>query len=189
MKAENVTGVGGGPCTGPSSRQHRNRRRKPPAEGKDDAAENVEENAAEGVHKSRSRGRGKGGPRNRGANKEPKDASSFWHYNMSEEVKEAIASKNIRATTGTIDLSFGETRIKLGTGGYASMAHANGILAEGSFSCETDGQAKISLEKVLSFADGEWKPIPVEGCGLPTFFSLCDGKCNDTFISSFKKIF
>jgi len=172
LKAENVTGVGGGPCTGPSSRQQRNRRRRTPADGEDAVPENEENlDGEEGENRPRGRGRG---PRVRGANREPKDVSAFWHFNMNTEVKEAIATKNIRATTGTIDLSLGQTRIKLGTGAYASLAHADGILAEGSFASEADGEVKISLEKVISYVDGEWKSLSTKESGLPVSFSICD---------------
>lgn len=182
LKAENVTGVGGGPCTGPSSRQSRDRRRRTknadgeiPAEKSAETATETKEEGQEGT-RSKGRGRGRGrGPRGRsGANKEPKDTSTFWHNSLSSEVKDAIVAKGVRVTTGTIDVSLGQTRIKLGTGGYASMANADGTLAEGTFTCEADGQAKITLDKVIAFVGDEWKTKTTEECGLPVSFSLCD---------------
>jgi len=162
LKAENVTGVGGGPCTGPSSRPYRNR--KTVMEGD---AENFDQEDQEGnQNRARRQPRGRGGAK--------KDASQFWHNGLNPEVKEAITAKNIRIATGTIDISLGKTRIKLGTGGYSSVANADGIIGEGTFDCLADGQGTITLEKVIAFTDGEWKPKPVEECDLPLKFSLAD---------------
>jgi len=74
-------------------------------------------------------------------------------------VKEAFEAKGIRATTGTIDISLGDARVKLGTGGYSSLAHAEGILAEGSFECETDGTATMHWDRCIVFQDGAWKVV------------------------------
>jgi len=173
MKAENVTGVGGGPCTGPP----RQRRRKPKhdSSGNDTPAEE---------EKVRS---GRRGPRGR-SNREPRDTSSFWHNDLDQDVKDALAAKEIRVTSGTIDVSLDDTRIKLGTGGYASMANAEGILAEGTFTFESNGTAKVSIGKVISFVDNEWQLKPHEDCSLPVSFSLTDAalgnvKADETAVS------
>jgi len=160
MKAENVTNIGGGPCAG----QPRQRRRKP----KGGSSEKQREEGKES-----SSGRGRRGPRGR-VTREPRDTSTFWHNNLDQSVKDVILAKNIRVSTGTIDVALGDTRIKLGTGGYASMANADGILAEGSFTFESNGTAIISIEKLIAFVDNEWKPKPLEECSLPVSFSLID---------------
>ena len=79
-------------------------------------------------------------------------------------------------TTGTVDVAFGENRIKLGTGGYSSMAGAKGILAEGKFQCDADGKADFTFDKVIEFIDGEWKHALVEESNLPSTILLTDGK-------------
>lgn len=187
VKAENVTAPGGGPCTGPSSRHRGSRNKKTTdanAEGtsEEEGAEDGnhdEEAAADGEKekKTRPRGRGRGAPRGRGpnnANKEHKEPVVFWHASLSPEVKMALETKGVRTTTGTIDVSIGSARVKLGTGGYSSVAHADGVLAEGNFTCENDGQVTMVWEKVISFSNGEWMKTTMEDCGLPVTFLLLD---------------
>ena len=88
-----------------------------------------------------------------------------------------LEEKNIRTTTGTIDVSVGDSRVKLGTNGYSSMAHAEGVLAEGSFTCDTDGNAAFTWEHCINFdkASGEWI-APGDKSVLPTAFGLADGE-------------
>lgn len=150
LKAESVMGIGGGPCTGPS--RSRNRRRK----GK---TGETSEDAATG---GRARGT-KGGPRD-----------PFWHDTLNQDVKDAMVSKNISCTTGTVDVALGENRVKLGTGGYASLAGAKGVLAEGKFTCDAEGKADVSFEKVISFVDEDWKLASAEELNLPSTFLLID---------------
>lgn len=193
VKAESVTAPGGGPCTGPSSRRSRGNRRKPSDAGPVDHATTDEaggggdggghhehggEAAASGSpshHKGGGRrggqGRGRGGG---GAAKTPRDASTFWHASLNPDVKTALEAKHVRATTGTIDVSIGAARVKLGTGGYASVAHADGVLGEGTFTADQDGQATFLWEKVMAFSDGAWKKTTAEHCNLPAFLSLLD---------------
>jgi len=173
LKAENVTGIGGGPCTGPSSRPRRNRYRRNKTEGNADNSDDgaSEGNGGTGIEQDKARGNGRSKGKGASANK---DTTTFWHNSLKPEIKDTVIAKNIRMTTGTIDISLGKTRIKLGTGGYASMANAGGILAEGKFTCDEDGQAKITLEKAIIFAETEWKPISTEESGLPLLISLSE---------------
>lgn len=156
VKAENVTSPGGGPCTGPRSTRRRGRdgRRSKAAEG--EAAE-TDEAPAEAAEKV-SKGKKNGG--NRGKNFKKKGPKAppqpFWHEILTADVKEALVSKGIRHSTGTIDVAVGSARIKLGTRGYSSMVHADGILAEGSFTCDESGLTKFEWKHALKFAD-EWK--------------------------------
>jgi len=176
VKAENVTAPGGACCTGPSSRRSRGNRRKPVEGGNADTDETVEGGNEQGDAATPSKGRrGNGQSRGRGgAAKTPRDASTFWHASLNPEVIAALETKNIRATTGTIDVSFGAARVKLGTGGYSSVAHADGVLGEGTFSCDNDGQATFIWDKVMAVSDGDWKKTTAADCNLPTFFSLLD---------------
>ena len=115
-----------------------------------------------------SGGRSRGG---RGGARDP-----FWHSTQDAVVKDGLVDKGILFTTGTVDVSSGENRIKLGTGGYASMASAKGILAEGRFECDVDGKANFTFDKVIEFVEGEWKLASVEESDLPSTIMLTDGK-------------
>lgn len=105
----------------------------------------------------------------------PKDP--FWHESLEAGVKSAVEEKGIRTSTGTIDVSVGDSRVKLGTNGYSSMAHADGVLAEGSFTCDADGNAAFSWEHCIAIdkGSGEWVASGDQSM-LPSSFCLADGK-------------
>ena len=113
------------------------------------------------------------GPRHRHRKHQNSSKSPLWHSTLSQEVKNAMRAKSIRTKTGTVDVSLNESRIKLGTGGYASMAHADGILAEGTFTAKDDGSIVLTWERAIAFEGGEWKPRETDG--LVTSLSLMDG--------------
>jgi len=142
VKAENVTAPGGGPCTGPRSTRRRGRDGR---RGDSEALETDDAPAPRG-------NRGKNFKRN--APKAP--PQPFWHEILTAEVKEALVLKGIRHSTGTIDVAVDSARIKLGTRGYSSMVHADGILTEGSFTCDESGATKFEWKHALEFSD-EWK--------------------------------
>lgn len=146
-KAENVTAPGGGPCFGPrkprntsNRRRHRPPKSYPDGDGTDDGTTPTTD----------QNGSAAAGPSS-GSNKEPQP---MWHDILDEDVKEALTTKEIRTSTGTIDVSFGMTRIKLGTRSYASMATEDKILAEGTFHCDADGTATFEWDpRAIQFTD------------------------------------
>ena len=128
-KAENVTAVGGGPCTGPRKARMQNRRtRRVPRDGED---------AVDAPNGGTGR----------------KEPQPVWHDVLSDEVKQALQDKDIRTSTGTIDISLGNARIKMGTRGYASIATEDMILGEGSFECDSDGNATFEWKRAIRFTD------------------------------------
>jgi cold shock CspA family protein len=140
IKAENVTAVGGGPCTGPHMNR-RNRRGRRPRNAEDGEGEAYDE---------------------AGAEETPRPPPELpWHDSLSDDAKASLSEKNIRTNTGTIDISLGSARIKLGTRGYASMCHADGIVVEGSFSSDIDGMITFEWKRALEFdpTDAVWKPV------------------------------
>ncbi len=149
VKAVSVTAPGGGPCFGPRKARPNTRRR--------DGKEARTKTAVKGPAKP----------------KEP-----FWHDSLSDTVKGLLEAKNIRKTTGTVDLSVGDARVKLGTNGYSSVAHASGLLAEGSFTCDADGNATFTWEHWIACnkASGVWAASG-DNSGLPSAFNLGDGEC------------
>jgi len=152
IKAENVTGVGGGPCTGP---RHPRRRRT----GGEEHIDGDENASGDETRFRRNRSRGK------------REPQPIWHDSLSEELKMSLQGKNIRTSTGTIDVALGSARIKLGTRGYASMADADAILVEGSFTCNDTGEVTFEWKRALQF-DDEWKLRDLDG--LFTQMSLYD---------------
>ena len=150
VKAVSVTAPGGGPCFGPRKPRNNSRRRD-----------------------SRS-----GSSRADSARGPPKPKDPFWHESLEMGVKAQLEEKNIRTTTGTIDVtSLGGARVKLGTNGYSSMAHSDAVLAEGTFTCDTDGNAAFTWEHCIAFdkASGEWVASGDKSL-LPVAFCLADGK-------------
>lgn len=127
-KAIRVTGIGGGPCTGPRIRRKR----------------------------------------------EHSERSPTWHSTLNQEVKSSLRGKSVRTKTGTVDVALDEYRIKLGTVGYASMVHADGIVAEGSFTAEEDGSVTLTWDRAISYDGDEWTSR--DTVGLLTSLSLMDGK-------------
>ena len=145
LKALNVTAPGGGPCTGPRARRMRNRKKPSDGEKKNKTATSSEEN---------------GKPR---TIKEPRATIPPWHSVLTQEVKNAMRKKAIRTKTGTVDISFEEQRIKLGTGGYAAMARADGMVAEGTFTTTNEGVISFQWDKAMVFEGGTWKSCGTDG--------------------------
>jgi hypothetical protein len=130
-----------------------------------------------GPRKSRNSRRRESGQAPRTAAKGPTKAKDpFWHEDLSDAVKAALAGKEIRTSTGTLDVSVGDARVKLGTNGYSSMVHAGGIIAEGSFTCDVDGNASFVWSHCISFSNGEWVASAEKMSSLVSSFSLSDGE-------------
>lgn len=161
IKAENVTAVGGGPCTGPRHPRRRGRKREDNEAGEQgadgsepplDSGEVSGGDAAAAPRSGRGRGRGRRPKKDDG----PK---TIWHDGLSDEVKESLKGKQIRTSTGTIDIALGAARIKLGTRGYSSMADAEGLLVEGSFDCDQAGNVTFDWKRAIQFEVGQgWLP-------------------------------
>lgn len=152
-KAENVTAPGGGPCTGPRKlRTHQNRRRRHHTSQKNDVnGEMGGVGGGETTTTSGEDGKASTAPRK-------KEPQPLWHDALSEEVKMALSDKSIRTSTGTLDISYGNARIKLGTRSYSSIANEDGVLAEGSFECDADGHAEFEWKRAIRFTD-VWNPF------------------------------
>jgi hypothetical protein len=154
VKAVSVTAPGGGPCTGVrKSRRPRERR--------------------EGGGNNNGGGKAPAARAERGS---PKPKEPFWHEILSDDVKGAIAEKKVRTSSGTIDVAVGDARVKLGTRGYSSMAHADGIIAEGTFECGADGNATFVWEHCITFdsGSGQWVLTNDKAAELLSALSLSD---------------
>jgi hypothetical protein len=151
-KATHVTAVGGGPCTGPGGKKSTRR--------KQHATKRTNNRAAAAASSS--------------------SPSPPWHDLLEDHVKSVLHNvKQISTETGTLDVSVDKTvKVKLGTAGYASMAHADGIVAEGTFTCNPEGTVSLHWARAISFQNGDWQTTSVndnDGLLLSTF-SLVDGE-------------
>lgn len=169
IKADNVTAPGGGPCTGP----RRPRRKGNVSEGGDDGAQSADPLSNNG-DTDKNQGENDGGrSKRKGDRKSGQGRPGHWHEALEESVIAALDSKSIRHSTGTVDVSLDKARMKLGTRGYASMAHADGILAEGTFSSTPAGVVTLAWARALSFSEGEWKTYSTDQ--LLATLTLTDG--------------
>ena len=83
----------------------------------------------------------------------------YWYSNLIDDVSSSLSEKGIITVAGTIDISFGDYRIKLGSQGYSSCAHRSGKLVEGEFTSTDSGNITFTWEKCIEFFDGSWKSI------------------------------
>lgn len=81
----------------------------------------------------------------------------------------------------TIDIALGDARIKLGQGGYAGLAHASGMVGEGTYTCSDKGLVTFSWERCIEFIDGKWTPGSVNKL-LPSL-SLTTGTCSHCLLA------
>jgi hypothetical protein len=163
-KAENVTALGGGPCTGPrrtrTALRSRRRRQHQPQQGT-----NTNNNATAAVAGKDDTTAGTGATSTNGTATTTTTTSTMkrqpqpmWHDILKGETKQELQNKNIRTSTGTIDISYDKCRIKLGTRNYASLANEDKILAEGSFTCIEDGTVTLEWKRAIQFTD-VWNPF------------------------------
>jgi len=86
-----------------------------------------------------------------------KEREPPFHDVVSDAAKEAADGKGIKLVRNTVDVAFGDLRIKLGQGGYTSLVDASAKVAEGSFACDVDAKITFTWERCLELADGAWK--------------------------------
>lgn len=159
-KAINVTAPGGGSIK-PPPRERRRRSRK-----KEDSEEDggVDGNDGDGEGKEAEASTG-GKPRNRRnrrsdrKNKGEREQTPPFHSVLDDDVKKTLSEKGIElGDKTTIDLAIGsDVRLKLGQGGYTSIAVANGTIGEGTYACDEKGLVTMEWTHCLQFSDGDWK--------------------------------
>jgi hypothetical protein len=175
-----VTGLDGAPCPGPEPRERRQRKKKTKEDG---SAESGDETGGEnGGEKSEEGGDDKEKKVKRRRKKpakklDAKPQPKSWYTDLDESVQESLESRSIKVDAGRAFIAIGDSRFKLGTGGYAAVAHKSGILAEGTYTCAADGKIAVTWEHVLKF-NSEWEPSTpdAEAASLVTEIILTDGK-------------
>ncbi|GFH50361.1 hypothetical protein CTEN210_06837 [Chaetoceros tenuissimus] len=144
--AEQVTSVGGGFVSGP----------KPKKRSKKEQEASEEETTGEDTSLNASRNTTSG----------KKTPQAIWHDSLHDSVKVKLDELEIPRTSGTLDISLGDARIKLGSLGYASLADANKNIAEGTFESTGSGNITLHWTKHIQFndAEGVWEKVDfIEG--------------------------
>jgi len=99
-----------------------------------------------------------------------------WHEDLLESVRESLTAKEVtNFSSGTVDVSTGPARIKLGNGGYISMASKDAVVCEGSYTYSEQGEITPSWEKAMQWKDQAWALLDSMR-NLPGPFNLEDGK-------------
>ena len=182
LRAVSITSADGTPCPEPEPRQRRQRASNKTDENGE--AETTNEDQAEDGNTKRTRSRKK---RNNGAKKEGDDENGgdnnsnkppSWETGLDESVQAAMKSKDLKVDGGRAFLSIGDARLKLGTDGYSALAHAEAVLAEGTWTVEPNGIVAIAWDRVLKLGDSEWvlSMVDDEKEFLLTEINLSDGK-------------
>ncbi|CAJ1945701.1 unnamed protein product [Cylindrotheca closterium] len=95
---------------------------------------------------------------------------------LESSVKEGLESKDLKIVAGKTFIAIGDARIKLGSGGYTAFGHADGVVAEGKYTCDSSGKITAEWEKVLKLENAEWQvsTVAAETKYLVTEFNLGD---------------
>jgi hypothetical protein len=175
LKAINVTAPGGSSIKAPK-RERKRAPRKAKDEGANGDAEvdtpvndmpnGNEDDDNGGGTTGKSNGRRKGGGEKKSAPtgekkaSEPKPRVPPFHDMISDDAKNSIKAKGVDlGRKMTVDVAFGDLRIKLGQGGYAGLAGANGVVGEGTYVCDTNGLVTFTWERCLMYAGGSWSSV------------------------------
>lgn len=130
----------------------------------DDGAEEPATEGGEAKKKTRSR--------------KKKAPTKTWYSELTEDVQTAMANKSIVIEAGRVFVSVGDARFKVGTGGYITLAHKSGVVAEGSYTSDPEGKIVVTWEHVLKLDGEEWKVSTAadEDASLVKEILLTDGK-------------
>eukprot|EP00538_Stauroneis_constricta_P013409 CAMPEP_0119549396 /NCGR_PEP_ID=MMETSP1352-20130426/3095_1 /TAXON_ID=265584 /ORGANISM="Stauroneis constricta, Strain CCMP1120" /LENGTH=335 /DNA_ID=CAMNT_0007594929 /DNA_START=78 /DNA_END=1085 /DNA_ORIENTATION=- len=176
LKAKDVTCPDGSPCPEvPRERPPRRKRapRKPAGDGDEDGGD---ENgggadAKPSNNRRNNRGRRNGGESGEGGGgaeggrngRSRKPPRPSWFSELDSTVQESMTARDIKVMGGRCFLAIGDTtRIKLGTDGYAALAHSKGLLAEGTYKTLPDGTVTIDWPKIIKVDGDEWKATTAE---------------------------
>lgn len=140
------------------------------------AAEEGEEAKKDGAGESTEEGGKKKRNRKKNGKKEVAPKKGDWYSELDEAVQKSLEAKNIKIDSGRIFVSIGDARLKVGTGGYITLAHSSGIIAEGKYTSDKSGKLSVTWEKVLKLDGEEWKASSVEDGALLKEIDLTAGK-------------
>lgn len=132
---------------GDNKNSNKNKKKKKPR--------NKKKNGAKGGEEKKEDEDGKKGAAGGGAGKKGKKR---FDEGFTEEVIEAMKEKKLDMRQATILVAIDNARLKFGPDGYAALCHADGIMAEGTFTCDESANVAITWRNVLKYEDDAWKP-------------------------------
>jgi len=93
---------------------------------------------------------------------------------ITADVKAKMKDKKLDMRQTSLLLSMEKTRLKFGPDGYAALAHADGIMAEGTFTCDDEGKVTLTWKNMLKFEGGEWKTGDASSKDVVSSFNWTD---------------
>jgi len=138
----------------------RNRRRKNNKKGSSNANDTKNQNSNK--------------PKSNDDDKKP--AKESLESILEASVKKALEMKDVKIVAGKTFVAIGDARIKLGSGGYTAFGHANGVIAEGKYTSDANGNITAEWQKVLKLDNTTWtvSDAVAESQSLVTEFCLDD---------------
>jgi hypothetical protein len=206
-KSKDVTQPGGAPCVIPERKNTGPRKRGKGAkkEGEEGAKADGEADGKEKENKNggESNDAAKGGRprRNNKAKKEgdgnnadstgdnKKDGRTAprkrFDDGITADIKAKMKDKKLDMRQTSLLIVLDKFRLKFGPDGYCALCHADGIMAEGTFTCDDQGKVTLTWKNMLKFEGGEWKtddPIASTSTGvLVGSFNWEDGESSIVF--------
>lgn len=147
-KCKTVSAADGGPCVIPK-RPSRKRGNGPKKE------EDADKKEGEGEAKNGKNDKAKDGKKPAGGGgRQPRKR---FDTDISDDIKEQMKEKKFDMRQTSLLVTVDKARLKFGPDGYAALAHADGVLAEGSFSCDDEGKVTLTWKNMLKYEGDEWK--------------------------------
>lgn len=166
LKAVNVTNADGTPIVPPPRERRRRQTKEKGGDGAADDSADEPSPAAAGEAKEDEKPKKTGGRHRKPRGKNNKDESKApaapkeapFHASLEEDVKKKLEGKGLElGKRTTVDVAIGDSRIKLGQGGYAGCALASAVVGEGTYTCDTKGTVTFKWERSIEYKDGAWK--------------------------------
>jgi type IV secretory pathway VirB10-like protein len=157
--ADKVTSADGTPIPPPDPARKRNNKKKAKEATTEEGGETKEEDSGESTKEEKKKGRTRN--KRRAAKKEAAPKSD-WYSELDEDVQKAMEGRSITIESGRVFLSVGDARMKVGTGGYITLAHSSGLVAEGTYISTKEGKLTATWDRVLKLEGEEWKTSTVE---------------------------
>mmetsp|Transcript_67230 Transcript_67230/g.194406 ORF Transcript_67230/g.194406 Transcript_67230/m.194406 type:complete len:309 (+) Transcript_67230:105-1031(+) len=155
--ADKVTSADGSPIPPPDPSRKKKAKKAKEGAGETDVAANGDAAAGEKTQEAKKKGNNR-----KKAKNGKKEAPKTWYSELDAEVQKAMEGRGIKLEAGRVFISVGDARLKVGTGGYITLAHKSGVVAEGKYTSDKDGKLVITWEKALKLDGDEWKASTVE---------------------------
>lgn len=140
---------------------------------KEEKKEDKPKKAGGGGRQRKPRGKNHKEGEAKAASSTPKEVP--FHASLDDDVKKKLEAKGLElGKRTTVDVAVGDSRIKLGQGGYAGCAMAAAVVGEGTYTCDTKGTVTFHWDRSIEYKDGAWKKG--DASKLVGSISLADGE-------------